>query len=282
MMLPDLKLRQTPISTSPSASFTWFLETFKLIKGNLLQFYLVTLITPILMFLCSVFVPFLGIILSSIIYTFYCAAMFNACLKKQKTQSLTFSDFLTFNPQTIKPLMVISTLFLSLNILFSIPFQSSISEFVKIIAMENKVIEDFSYETLSLYFNEIQTKYPEITSKLISSFAIFVIGLCIIEAMMFFTPGIISIHKNINIMDAIKLNFIGLLKNSISFITYGLILSVILLCLFFILNFFGVFLFFMLLKVSSFAAYQEIFVEIKTNKDHQAPYNNTDLDSRDF
>jgi len=279
-MSQDNHLRTSPKVASSIASLKWMELSFKILKSNFWSFLSFAILILIVNITLTFLLALVGIFLSFCIYMFFSASISINSKKIQNAESLPLKEFFNFNQTNAKQLVLSSVIYCAVFLMIIITAMVPSAEIFNFTPEQISELQALDFQGQIKYFESILIESPEKYSKILQSSLMLTIGVFVLESIMFFVPTLLVLHPSLNVFTAIKLSTIGVLKNSIPFIAYGLILTI-----------FGFAIFLLFLKISTFIAYQEIFLDETPdnfeggNSDNKKPYEykaSEHLDSRDF
>ncbi|MCJ8313277.1 MAG: hypothetical protein HRU38_13505 [Saccharospirillaceae bacterium] len=278
-------LRNTVKSVSSLAGFKWIELTFKILKRNFWSFLSFAILTILVNIVLTFSLSLIGLFISFCIYIFFCASISMNSQKINNSTPLPLKDFFNFNRTNTKQLILSSVIYCALFLIIIIIAMVPSVEIFNFSPEQLTALQQMEFQDQIKYFEAMFIESPDKYSKVLTSSLILCIGFLLLESIMFFVPTLLALNPSLNVFSAIKLSMLGLFNNLPAFIVYGLILTpIILLSVFF--SIFGFALFLLILKISTFIAYQEIFTENNPiSSDDNKPNEHTtsdNLDSRDF
>ena len=284
-MSENNNLRSTPKIASSFASLKWMEQTLKILKSNFWSFLSFALLIIIINITLTFLLALIGLFISFCIYIFFSAAVSINCHKIKNTPSIPLKKFFNFNQINTKQLVLSSVIYCALFLIVIITAMVPSADIFNFSPEQLTTLQEMDFQGQIKYFESMIIESPEKYSNVLKTSIILTIGLLLLESVMFFVPTLLALHPSLNVFSALKLSALGIIKNIIPFIFYGLLLTPLMfLSVFF--SIFGFALFLLILKISTFLAYQEIFINDKPIElDDETPYKHTHsdhLDSRDF
>ena len=225
-----------PKSVSAGQGWTWIAEGFGYFKRNP-GAWIGTFIIWFIIMIVLAFIPILGQIASALLMYVFIGGFMLGCKAQADGQDFTVSHLFAGFSNNAGKLIVLSVLY-------------------TIIAF---VIMGLTMG--SAYFAMISGGSPEALAQDPMQFALsFLIALAILipVAMAFWFAPVLVVINNVSIGSALKLSFVGCLKNIIPFLVYG-ILALILYIVACIPFFLGLLVLIPTMIASMFAAYQSIY-----------------------
>ena len=220
--MSDNKLRRSPKIASGVASFKWMEQTFKILKNNFWSFLSFALVIILVSITLTYMLALIGIFISFGIYIFFSASISINSQKIQHSKSLPLKDFFNFNRNNAKQLVLSSVIYCAVFLMIIISAMVPSAEIFNFSPEQIEALQQMDFQGQIKYFESMLIESPEKYFQVLKSSFILLIGLLMLESVMFFVPTLLALHPTLNVFSAIKLSAIGMLKNSIPFITYGL------------------------------------------------------------
>jgi len=202
-------LRESPRSNGIGHGWTWLSAGFRLFKASPL-IWIVNLVLFVLIMFLLTFIPFLGSVVQTIISPALTGGLMAGCREQDQGQPLTVEHLFRGFSERPGALLGIGAISLVASVLvFGGAFALSGLGMATFMALQGGQMDP----------QQMQQLGPAILMAFLLGMALFMP----LMMLIWFAPPLLTLNKEIGILRAMKLSFIGCLKNILPFLLYGLI-----------------------------------------------------------